>query len=61
MATIKKILANRANAKKSTGPKTNLGKIKSSQNAIKHGLNAEKFVGENINDLNVIKTRLLMN
>ena len=60
MATIKKILANRANAKKSTGPKTNLGKIKSSQNAIKHGLNAEKFVviGENINDLNVIKTRL---
>ena len=60
MATIKQINANKKNAKKSTGPKTNLGKIKSSQNAIKHGLNAEKFVviGENINDLNVIKTRL---
>ena len=44
MATLKQINANRKNAKKSTGAKTKFGKIKSSQNAIKHGLNAEKFV-----------------
>jgi len=60
MASLKKIIANRKNSKKSTGPVSQLGKIKSSQNAIKHGLNAEKFVviGESINDLNVIKDRL---
>ena len=44
MASLKKIIANRNNSKKSIGPISNLGKIKSSQNAIKHGLNAEKFV-----------------
>ena len=60
MASIKKIIANRNNSKKSTGPVSNLGKLKSSLNAIKHGLHAEKFVviGENINDLNLIKDRL---
>ena len=60
MASLKKIIANRNNSKKSTGPVSNLGKLKSSLNAIKHGLHAEKFVviGENINDLNLIKDRL---
>ena len=38
MATEKQIAANRANAKKSTGPKTALGKLKSSRNAYRHGL-----------------------
>ena len=33
----KKLVANRANAKKSTGPKTAAGKEKSSQNSWKHG------------------------
>jgi hypothetical protein len=37
MATQKQIDANRANAKKSTGPKTPEGKIIASLNAIKHG------------------------
>ena len=32
--------ANRANAQKSTGPRTEAGKQHSSQNALKHGLNA---------------------
>lgn len=38
MATEKQIAANRANAKKSTGPKSAAGKERSSRNSIKHGL-----------------------
>ena len=38
MATEKQIAANRANAKKSTGPKSVTGKERSSRNSIKHGL-----------------------
>jgi hypothetical protein len=38
MASEKQIAANRANAKKSTGPKTATGKLKSSRNAYRHGL-----------------------
>ena len=38
MATEKQIAANRANARKSTGPKTAVGKLKSSRNAYRHGL-----------------------
>ena len=38
MASDKQIAANRANAKRSTGPKSALGKLKSSRNAVRHGL-----------------------
>jgi hypothetical protein len=38
MASARQIAANRRNAKKSTGPKSELGKKRSSQNAFKHGL-----------------------
>lgn len=38
MATERQIAANRANAKRSTGPKTAAGKQKSSRNAYRHGL-----------------------
>ena len=38
MATEKQIAANRANAKRSTGPKTAAGKLRSSRNAYRHGL-----------------------
>ena len=38
MATEKQIAANRANAQKSTGPRTAAGKLKSSRNAYRHGL-----------------------
>jgi len=38
LATEKQIAANRANAKLSTGPKTFAGRLKSSRNALRHGL-----------------------
>ena len=44
MATDKQIEANRKNAKKSTGPKTEEGKARVSRNALKHGLTAENVV-----------------
>jgi hypothetical protein len=40
MATESQILANRRNAQKSTGPRTQEGKTIVSQNAVKHGLTA---------------------
>jgi hypothetical protein len=38
LATERQIAANRANALRSTGPKTLAGKLKSSRNAYRHGL-----------------------
>ena len=38
MTSLKQITANRKNAKKSTGPITNIGKAKVSINVIKQGL-----------------------
>jgi hypothetical protein len=37
VATERQIAANRANAKRSTGPKTLAGKMASSRNAFRHG------------------------
>jgi hypothetical protein len=44
MASEKQSLANRANAKRSTGPKTPAGKALSRMNACKHGLTAQNIV-----------------
>jgi hypothetical protein len=44
MRTQAQIEASRRNGAKSSGPKSKEGKIWSSQNAIKHGLSANKFV-----------------
>ncbi len=44
MATEAQIEANRANAQKSTGPRTPEGKEKASQNALKHGLLTRQVV-----------------
>jgi hypothetical protein len=38
MTSTKKITANRANARKSTGPRTSRGKANASRNALRHGL-----------------------
>src|SRR5689334_21446643 len=43
MASERQRAANRANAKRSTGPKTPAGKLRSSRNALKHGLSALVF------------------
>ncbi|MHC4326394.1 MAG: hypothetical protein ACYSUX_19155, partial [Planctomycetota bacterium] len=49
MSTTAQINANRQNARKSTGPRTDEGKAVVSQNAVKHGLFASEVVitGEN--------------
>ena len=45
MTTFQQIEANRRNALKSTGPKTDAGKKQSRRNAVRHGLTAETVVG----------------
>ena len=60
MSSEKQIAANRANARRSTGPNTNDGKSRSRMNAWKHGLRAEKVViaGEDAEDLQAIQRAL---
>jgi hypothetical protein len=46
MATEKQIAANRANAQKTTGPRTEHGKSTSAMNALKTGLDAKNEIIE---------------
>jgi hypothetical protein len=60
MSTEKQINANRKNAQKSTGPKTDEGKAAVSQNAVKHGLFAESVIkGENEADYEAFHDEML--
>src|SRR5437868_12200933 len=45
MTTYRQIEANRRNARHSTGPITEEGKLRSRQNAVRHGLTAETVIG----------------
>jgi hypothetical protein len=44
MTSLRQIESNRRNAQKSTGPKTESGKQRASQNAVRHGLTAETVI-----------------
>jgi hypothetical protein len=48
------LVANRANASQSTGPRTPEGKARSSQNARKHGFTATSFAVVRLEDLNEV-------
>ena len=43
MTSIRRIAANRRNAKRSTGPKTSAGRSRSGRNAMRHGLESARF------------------
>jgi hypothetical protein len=45
MISYRQTEANRRNALKSTGPRTEAGKLQSRRNAVRHGLTAETFIG----------------
>ena len=61
MATDKQLQANRANAKKSTGPRTEQGKARSRTNSWKHGLTANRLVigGEEAREFDELRAALL--
>jgi hypothetical protein len=44
MTSLRQIEANRRNARKSTGPRTEAGKERARRNAIRHGLTAETAI-----------------
>lgn len=60
MATERQIAANRANALRSTGPKSENGKARSSLNAVTHGLTAQAIVieGEDPDAFDALQQRL---
>ena len=55
--SIKRVNANRENAKKSTGPKTASGKFRSCRNALRHGLDSRKhlIIGEDVKEFQEMK------
>ncbi|MBB64052.1 MAG: hypothetical protein CMO81_03220 [Waddliaceae bacterium] len=61
MSSQRQITANRANAKRSSGPKSSRGKASSSQNALKHGALSQQIViaGESIKDYENLHEKLL--
>ena len=61
MATKAQIHANRTNAEKSTGPRTDEGKTKVAQNAVKHGLLAQRnvIIGEDPEEFDLHRDQML--
>ena len=61
MVSEKQVVANKRNAKKSTGPTSKPGKKVIANNALKHGLTAQEHLllpGESVEDLVQLRTRL---
>jgi len=61
MSTEARIIANRRNAQKSTGPRTNEGKAIASKNSVKHGLTAANNIisSENQADFDLYRAQFL--
>ena len=61
MSTERQVEANRRNAERSTGPRTQNGKSRSAANALRHGLTAKQIVlfDEKPTDFNAFRTSLL--
>ena len=61
MTSNKQLHANRANAIKSTGPRSQAGKARSRLNSRKHGLTAKMLiiVGENADDFDQLRAELM--
>ena len=61
MASNKQLEANRANARRSTGPRTEEGKVRSRANSWKHGLTANRLVigGEEASEFDELRAALL--
>jgi hypothetical protein len=61
MTSAAQVLANRSNARKSTGPRTPEGKAAAAQNAVKHGLLAEQVVikGEDPEEFDLYRAGML--
>jgi hypothetical protein len=54
--SVEKLVANRANAQKSSGPQTRAGKLRSSKNALKHGLGAQSSISSPLNHFPELKS-----
>ena len=52
--SIEKLVANRANAQKSTGPLTGEGKLRSAKNSAKHGLSAFLVSASNTSPISLL-------
>jgi hypothetical protein len=59
MSSSKQFEANRANARKSTGPRSQGGKARSRLNSRKHGLTRSLFVGECADDFDRLRAELM--
>lgn len=61
MASDKQLQANRANARRSAGPRTKAGKDRSRLNSRKHGLTAKMLItiGEDADDFEELRAELL--
>ncbi|QHO78241.1 hypothetical protein ACH79_42315 [Bradyrhizobium sp. CCBAU 051011] len=59
MASEKQIAANRKNARKSTGPRTNAGKQRAAKNARRYGLSIQTDEGENAQAIESLARRIV--